>query len=459
MQEHRRLLPPDARPVDSLHNYEASGGLAALRHVRHSQPAAIVDEITRAGLRGRGGAGFPTGTKWASIINGPEGTRYAACNGAEGEPGTFKDRYLLRLNPYQVIEGLAIAARTVDAARVFMCVKRSFTPEIDRLRAAVEEFYASGILGTPPTLTVELVLGPDEYLFGEEKALLEVIEGNLPLPRVLPPYMEGLFRQPPAANPTLVNNVETLANVPHILRHGAEWFRRVGTTSAPGTMIFTLCGDAQRPGCYELPLGTPLRVLVEGLGGGPPPGRTLKAIFPGASNAILTADELDAPMDFDGLRAVGSGLGSAGFIVYDDSTCLVSAAALYSRFLYVESCGQCPPCKYGSGEITTYLDRLARGEGSRFDVETALARCAIVDEGNRCALPVGERLLINSLLRRFATEFEAHFGAPCPLPRRLVLPKIVDFDLQQGFTYDEKQHRKQPDWTFEEEGTAREDTR
>jgi NADH:ubiquinone oxidoreductase subunit F (NADH-binding) len=451
MSEHDRLLPTAHRPIVSVGGYVATGGLSALQHVRHSTPEAVIDEIARAGLRGRGGAGFPTGAKWSGIIGGGSGPRYACCNAAEGEPGTFKDRYLLRLNPYQVLEGLAIAARVIGAARAFMCLKGSFAPEIARVRTALDELRAAGVVGSGAGVEIDLVLGPEEYLFGEEKALLEVIEGNLPLPRVLPPYLEGLFRQPPAANPTLVNNVETLANVPHILRHGAEWFRRVGTPGAPGTMIFTLTGDVRRPGCFELPLGTPLRALVEELGGGPSAGRTLKVILPGASNAVLTPAQLDTPMDFDALREAGSGLGSAGFVAYDDSACMVALAHVFSRFMYVESCGQCPPCKFGTREITRLLERLEQGDGSAADVETIFARCAIVDEGNRCALPVGERVLVESLIRRFEAEFHAHLHSSCSRPRLLFLPKIVDLDPASGYVaYDARQVLKQPDWRYAE---------
>jgi NADH:ubiquinone oxidoreductase subunit F (NADH-binding) len=451
MTEERRLLAADGQPIESLAEYVAGGGLVGLAHVGHSTPEAVVDEITRSGLRGRGGAGFPTGVKWGGVIAGGRGPRYACCNAAEGEPGTFKDRHLLRLNPYQVLEGLAIAARVVGATRAFICLKRSFAPEISRVRTALDELRTAGFLGSTRGLDIEVVLGPDEYLFGEEKALLEVIEGNLPLPRVLPPYLEGLFRHPPDANPTLVNNVETLANVPHIVRHGADWFRRVGTAGSPGTMIFTLTGDVRRPGCFELPLGTPLRRLVEDLGGGALVGRTLKAILAGASNSVITVDQLDTPMDFDALREAGTGLGSGGFIVYDDSACMVGLAHVFSRFLYVESCAQCPPCKLGTGEITRLLEHLERGEGSAADVETILARCGTVDDGNRCALPVGERVLIKSLIRRFEADFHEHFHSPCPRARLLFLPKIVDLDPMSGsIAYDARQALKQPDWRYAE---------
>ena len=447
--ELRRLLPLDGVPVRSLKEYESAGGLTGLRKALRLSPDEIIEELKLSGLRGRGGAGFPTWRKWAGVIGSGRGKRFVCCNGAEGEPGTFKDRYLLRMNPYLTLEGLAIAAHAVKAERVFMCIKRSFRQVAERLRQAIDEFQAAQIFPKDHEITIELVLGPEEYLFGEEKALLEVIEGNLPLPRWLAPFIEGLFRQPLQDNPTLVNNAETLANVALIMRNGSDWFRQTGTPDSPGTMIFTVCGDVQQPGCYELPLGTTMRDLIENVAGGVSNGRTLKAIFPGVSNGVLTSGHIDVPLDFDSMRSIGSGLGSGGYIVYDDSACIVKAAALFSRFLYVESCGQCPPCKFSSGEITEHLNRLAAGNGTQQDIETILARCGTVDQGNRCALPAGEHLVIESLINRFSDEFQSHCNAACDLDRQLKLPKLVDYDEQKHvFTYDEHQQFKQPDWSY-----------
>ena len=368
------------------------------------------------------------------------------CNAAEGEPGTFKDRWLMRRNPYQVIEGLAIAAYAVGAQEAHIALKRSFERELAAVHRAIDEMTAAGLLGAFPIAVDE---GPDEYLFGEEKALLEVIEGNPPMPRILPPYQEGLFASAGAPNPTAVNNVETLANVPHIMREGAEWFRRSGTEASPGTMLFTVCGDVQAAGVYELPLGTPLRTLVEDVAAGPPKGRTIKAIFPGASAGVLTADHLDVPMDFDSLKEVGSGLGSAGFVVYDSSACIVRALRDFSRFLWIESCAQCPACKHGTGDITAALERIESGEGSEEDLTTALGRTNTVTDGQRCALPTGEVALVRSCFEYFEDEIRAHLGATCPNPRELPFPKLVDYDETEGrFTNDERYRDKRPDWTY-----------
>jgi hypothetical protein len=260
----------------SFGDYEAAGGGRGLQTALAAWPVAVIQEVARSGLRGRGGAGFPTGEKWRAVRAVGAGPRYAVCNAAEGEPATFKDRLLLRTNPYQVLEGLAIAAYAVGAERAYIGLKETFTVELQALTRALGEMQDADALGPVP---VELVLGPDLYLFGEETGLEEVIEGRPPLPRVARPFIQGLFAQPPADNPTLVNNVETLANVPHILADGPDWLRANGTEAAPGTMVFTICGDVRHEGVFELPLGSPLRYLVEELAGGPPDGRAVKAIF------------------------------------------------------------------------------------------------------------------------------------------------------------------------------------
>ncbi|HYY79432.1 MAG TPA: NADH-ubiquinone oxidoreductase-F iron-sulfur binding region domain-containing protein [Actinomycetes bacterium] len=429
----------------SFGEYEAAGGGRGLQTALAAWPQAVIQEVANSGLRGRGGAGFPTGDKWRSVRAVGAGPRFAVCNAAEGEPATFKDRLLLRTNPYQVLEGLAIAAYAVGAERAYVGLKQAFAPEAQALGRALEEMRDADALGG---VAVEIVLGPDLYLFGEETGLEEAIEGRLPLPRVARPFMQGLFAKPPEDNPTLVNNLETLANVPHILADGPDWLRANGTERAPGTMLFTVCGDVRREGVFELPLGTPLRYLVEELAGGPPQGRALKSIFPGASNAVVLPAQLEVPMDFDSLRQAGSGLGAAGFAVFDETACMVRAAHRYSRFLYVESCGQCPACKLGTGEVTDALRTLEAAHGSERDVERVLVQARGSTGGQKCALPTGESLLMQSLVQLFGDEFAGHVGRPCPLPRELPFHKIVDWDAEAGrFAYDLAYADKQPDWT------------
>jgi NADH-quinone oxidoreductase subunit F len=303
---------------------------------------------------------------------------------------------------------------------------------------------------------IELVLGSDEYLLGEEKGLLEVIEGGLPLPRLLPPYLEGLFGGAlggPEGNPTVVNNVETLAHVPAILRNGPDWFRSFGTDDTPGTMIFTLSGAVRTPFVAELPLGLTLRGLIDDLGGGLNEGRQLKAVFSGVANPVVTSDMLDAPLGFDSMKEAGSGLGSAGFIVYDDTACMVEVAYQFSRFLHVESCNQCPPCKMGSREITRHLRRLLDGHGVRDDVEDILHVATWTPNGARCFLASEEAIVIPSTIRTYRQDFDAHVEGTCHLRHDLPLPRIVDYSHAEGFTYDAEYHRKKPDWSYAD-GTA-----
>src|SRR5690606_24731148 len=296
-------------------------------------------------------------------------------------------------------EGLAISGYVVGADAAYIATKASYAQEADLLATAIEEVHAAGLFAD---LRITLVLGPDEYLFGEEKALLEVIEGNDPFPRLLPPYEHGLFAtdvqtggqavEAPSGvgqsggrgqpNPTLVNNAETLAHVPRIVLEGADRFRSVGTPESPGTTIATVVGDVQRPFVGEIELGIPFSELVE-RAGGPHPGRRLVAAFSGVANAVLPASRFDAPVSYEGMEAAGAGLGSAGFIVYDDSACIVAVARTLSRFLSVESCGQCRSCKYGTGEITRRLDRLMEGTATETDVEVIHARLLTVTDQTR----------------------------------------------------------------------------
>jgi NADH:ubiquinone oxidoreductase subunit F (NADH-binding) len=293
---------------------------------------------------------------------------------------------------------------------------------------------------------------------------LQVIEGEEPLPRNLPPYLHGLFASTPAegwsappggvatefaaSNPTLVNNVETLAMAAHILAKGPEWHRSLGTEKSPGLVVATVVGDVARPGYGEIELGTPLREVIERIGGGLAPGSAaVKGVLSGVSNPVVTGDRLDVPCSYEGMEAIGSGLGAAGFMVFDDSTSMVEVARMVSRFLYVESCGQCPACKLGCGAITEHLDALMAAEASVEDLDVIAYRLAIVTDGNRCYLPVEERRVISSLLQAFPEDVAAALSGETGDWRDLVLPKIVDFG-EAGVVFDENQSSKEPDWTF-----------
>ena len=450
----------------SLDDWLAVGGGEGLARARRLGPEQTAKEVSLARLRGRGGGGFPTGTKWASVWAAVGSRRYAVCNGAEGEPATFKDRTLMRLNPYQAVEGLVIAAMAVGAEEAYIATKARFERERARLLSAVAEMGAAGLLGN---LSIAIVAGPDEYLYGEEKALLEVIEGHDPLPRVLPPFQHGLFAtgpqlgwesHPPASapgagpepNPTLVNNLETLSNVPHILARGSEWFRQMGTERSPGTIVCTVVGDVAAPGVFEVEMGTPLAELLD-LAGGPLPGRRFKAAFSGVANRVIPASKFATPLTYEDMRAAGSGLGAGGFAIYDDTACLVDVSAVLSRFLAVESCGQCPPCKRGSGDITAALERLAAGEGGQADVELVGARLRTVTDANRCYLGTEEQLLVSSILETFPEDFADHLEGVCRLPeRRHLVPKVEDITAS-GVVFDERHARKRPDWTYAGEDT------
>jgi NADH-quinone oxidoreductase subunit F len=440
-----RLLP--SRPVSSLDEYLDQGGCRALAKALSLPRKEIVEVVKNSRLRGRGGGGFPTGLKWEDLLQ-TETTTYLVCNGAEGEPATFKDRLLMRRNPYQLLEGVAIAAYATGATAAYVAVKEAFEQEVRALETAMSEMCERDLLGAVP---MHLHLGPDEYLFGEEKALMEVLEGKEPMPRMMPPYMHGLFGEPYAPNPTVSNNVETLFNVPPIVEWGPEWFRSVGTERSPGTMVLTLVGDVMHPGVYELPLGTPLRVFLYDIGGGPRDSREFKAVVPGSSHPVITPALFDTPMDFDSLAEAGSGLGT-GFTAYDDTACMVRVAHTFSNFLYVESCAQCNPCKLHSGEITDRLARLEGGEATEDDLERILEGCQKVTDGQRCYLATAESILVQSLVRQFIDEFQAHIKSRCPLPREIPLPKLVDLDESNGrFAYDQRYPLKQPDWTYTDE--------
>jgi len=400
--------------------YLRVGGYDAWRKcVMELSREGIVAEIRRSGLRGRGGAGFPTGTKWDKVLHHRIKERYFVCNAGEHEPGTFKDRYLLKHYPHQLLEGCLIAAFTVRAKASFIYVNQEYEEERANLAKAIEQARTRGLLGTNVLgtgldLDIELFAGQGSYVAGEETAMLESMQGRPAMPRQKPPFYPtdfGLY-----GKPTLVNNVETLCNVPRILRNGAGWFAQVGTEKCPGTMLFSLSGAVNKPGIYEMPMGAPLRRLIEEFGGGVPRGRKVKAVFPGGpSFAMVTADQLDLPMDFESLKKAGTGLGSAGVIVVDDATCMVAQTLHFSNFFKVESCGQCPPCRMGTINLATLMTKIENGEGTQNDLDSLLQLCGFVKGTGYCTLVTGAAVLVQSALRLFRQEFEEHLTLKrCP---------------------------------------------
>lgn len=465
---HRVLYPT---PIDSLDEYRRVRGGGGLDAGRRLTPEQIVSELEASGLRGRGGAGFPTGRKWRTVRDYASSSERTSVvvNAAEGEPGTFKDRTILRNDPYQVIEGALIAARVVDADQVIIATKRAFAVEVDRVRRAIAEVRDAGWCDG-----IELTLfeGPNEYLYGEETALLETLDGRYPFPRIAPPYRRGvheLVETPVDADsgsglsahvemagpggdteapPTLVDNVETLANVARILSRGAEWFRTEGTPDSPGTIVCTVTGSTARSGVGEVILGTPLREVIDAIGGGPRPGHHITAVLPGVSSGFILADALDTPTSYEALAAIGSGLGSAGFIVLDDTDDLVAVAAGVARFLSVESCGQCTPCKSDGQRIATLLAAASRNDANPHELAELRSRVATVADGARCSLGIQQQTVAASLLGQFAEELDAHLvGREAPREPRLVaeLIEIVDGEGR----VDEHHAAKQPDWTFD----------
>jgi NADH-quinone oxidoreductase subunit F len=470
---HRVLFP---EPIASLEEYLARGGGVGLEAALGKTQEEIIEELEASGLRGRGGAGFPTGRKWRTVLqyHSPELASTVVVNGAEGEPGTFKDRTILRVNPYPVVEGALIAAKAVGAGEIVFGLKRSFGPEVARVRAAIDEVKAAG---WADNLTVTVFEGPGEYLYGEETALLETIDGRYPFPRIAPPWRRGetevvatdadarshsglsahVEMADPAgetgAPPALVDNVETVANVPRIMARGAAWFRTEGTDESPGTIVCTVTGDVQREGVAEFEMGTPLREVIEEISGGARPGHRIKGVLPGVANAVITADLLDTPLSYEAMTAVGSGLGSAGFIVFDDSADLTAVAAGVSRFLAVESCGQCTPCKQDGMVLSNLLARLAGSESSERDLAAIRSRVTTVGDRARCFLATQHQVVVGSILERFPAEFEAHVaGGAEPAEPRLIA-ELVGFEGDTA-VLDEHHRAKQFDWSYDAEDSG-----
>jgi len=408
----RVLYELDGPPWD-IQGYVRRGGYQAWRKcLKDLTRDDIVAEIKRSGLRGRGGAGFPTGIKWDKVLHHRIKERYFVCNAGEHEPGTFKDRYLLKHYPHQLLEGCLIAAHAVQAKASFLYINHEYEEERANFEKALAQAEAQGfvgknIQGTGIDLEIEIFSGQGSYVAGEETAMLESMQGRPAMPRQKPPFYPtdfGLY-----GKPTLVNNVETLCNIPWILLNGAGWFTQVGTEKCPGTMLFSLSGAVARPGVYELPMGTPLRTLIEQCGGGVPGGRKVKAVFPGGpSFAMVTPDQLDLPMDFDSLKKAGTGLGSAGVIVVDDATCMVAQTLKFSEFFKAESCGQCPPCRMGTINLSTLMAKIENGAGTQKDLGSLLQLCGFVKGTGYCTLVTGAAVLVQSSVRLFREEYDEH---------------------------------------------------
>ena len=415
------LLPPNGESRCDIDAYVAAGGYAMARKAWQSMEPEEISELVKAsGLRGRGGAGFGTGMKWGFMPKEPAKPSYLAVNGDESEPGTFKDRQILERNPHQFLEGVLIAGRAIRAAAAYVYLRGEYVPPYYSLMAAIKQAYARGffgadVCGTGRRFDVYVQRGAGAYICGEETGMIESMEGKKGQPRKRPPFPAGYGLW---GCPTTVNNLETITHVPAILRHGPEWFKAHGTERSTGNTLFGISGHVRRPGVYELPLGTPLRTIIEQHAGGCSTGRPIKAIIPGGvSMPVLTADKIDTPMDHDALQKAGTLLGTGGIVVLDDSACPVRAAAVIARFFRHETCGQCTQCREGTAFIYKLLKRIDRGDGMLADLDTIESVCAFMEGQTICALSDAAAWAAGNFVRRFRADFERHVTERrCPFP-------------------------------------------
>ena len=401
---------PAARSLDG---WRTRGGYAALEKGLRTDPQALQTVMKDSGLRGRGGAGFPTGLKWSFMK--PDGkTHYLCCNADESEPGTFKDREIMRWTPHALVEGVALAAYAIYAETAYIYIRGEFTEPLAQVSAAIDDAYGAGILGanamgSGKRVDVHVHRGAGAYICGEETALMNSLEGRRGTPRIKPPFpaVAGLF-----GKPTTINNVETLAAVPHIINNGAEWYKQFGRPDNPksiGTKLFSVCGNIARPGNYEVALGFPFSDFLYDLCGGPLPGREIKAVIPGGSSVpILTREEAEsALMDYEGFVAAGSLLGSGGVIVFDDRQDMVRQIARLTRFYAHESCAQCTQCREGTAWTTRIMERIRDGAGTSEDLDTLLSIADNMTGKTICVLSDSCATPVVSGLRKFRHEFEA----------------------------------------------------
>ncbi len=396
---------------DRIESYIAQDGYQALLGVlRDLTPKDAVEVMVKSGLRGRGGAGFPTGLKWGTVAKSTGLKKYVICNADEGDPGAFMDRSVLESDPHCILEGMAIAAYAVGADQGYIYVRAEYPLAITRLQTAIKQAKQLGLLGagifeSPFHFNIEIRIGAGAFVCGEETALIASVEGKRGTPRPRPPFPaeSGLF-----GCPTLINNVETFANVPPIFRHGAEWFARVGTEKSKGTKVFALAGKVRNTGLVEVPMGTPLRVIAEEMGGGAPAGGRIKAVQTGGpSGGCIPAEHLDTPVDYESLGQLGSIMGSGGMIVMDETTRMVEVARFFMEFCMDESCGKCIPCRAGTVQMHHLLDKIARQQGTRDDLTKLEELCDLVKNTSLCGLGQTAPNPTLSTLRFFRHEYEA----------------------------------------------------
>ncbi len=400
-------------PSWNLDAYRQVGGYQVLENILSNKlkPEAIIEQIKNSALRGRGGAGFPTGLKWSFMPRRLPGDKYIVCNSDEGEPGTCKDRDILRFNPHQVIEGMIIAGYTIGAQTGYNYIRGEFYEPIERFEAALEEAREAGylgkdLLGSGFNFQLHTHVGAGAYICGEETALLESLEGKKGQPRYKPPFPAGYGLY---GRPTTINNTESLASIPVILQHGADWFHELGTPNNGGSKIFCMTGHVNKPGNYEVPLGTPFAELLE-LAGGVRNGHQLKAVIPGGSSTPVVPAEIMMGLDmsYDGIAKARSMLGAGSVIVMDDSTCMVKALQRIAYFYYEESCGQCTPCREGTGWLYRVVKRIEEGQGRQEDLDRLVDVAENINGNTICALGDAAAAPVVSFIKHFRDEFQYH---------------------------------------------------
>ncbi len=397
----------------TLDVYQGAGGYDAWKKIlKDKTPAeSIIEQVKISALRGRGGAGFPTGLKWSFMPRNSVGQKYIVCNSDEGEPGTFKDRDIMRFNPHQLIEGMAIAGYTIGATKGYNYIRGEFWEPYERFQGAIEEARAAGLLGknimgSGIDFDIDIHLGAGAYICGEETALLESIEGKKGLPRFKPPFPAsyGLY-----GRPTTINNTETFASIPMIMTKGGKWFLELGKPNNGGTKLFSVSGHVNKPGNYEVSMGTPFSQLLE-MAGGIRTGHKLKAVIPGGSSTPVLPGHImmDLTMDYDSISRAGSMLGAGSVIIMDDSTCMVKALSRLSHFYFEESCGQCTPCREGTGWLSRVLHRIEHGHGRQEDIDLLDDVAAKIMGRTICALGDAAAMPVASFIKHFRDEFQYH---------------------------------------------------
>ncbi|MEX2435967.1 MAG: NADH-quinone oxidoreductase subunit NuoF [Balneolaceae bacterium] len=415
-KDYEPVLIPNIEDLHKIDVYENNGGYGAFKDIltnkdKWADEKSVVDEVKAANIRGRGGAGFNAGLKWSFMPPADGGPRYLACNGDESEPGTFKDRKIFEYNPHIFIEGALIAAYAMQVTTIYVYIRGEYKAYIQMLEKAIEDAYQKGfigknIFGSDYSVDFYVVSGAGAYICGEETSMLESLEGKRGYPRVKPPFpaQKGLW-----GRPTTINNVETLAHVPNVINKGADWFTGVGAKNHPGPLLYGISGHVNRPGVYELPSGVPVLDLINDVAGGIKNGKKLKAVIPGGSSTpVLRADQLDGiTMDSDSLRDVGSMLGTAGMVVMDEDTDMIDVLWRIAHFYHHESCGQCTPCREGTGWLEKVLLRIKNGEGEIKDLDLLLDITTQMEGRTICALADAAAWPVRHTITRFRDEFEA----------------------------------------------------